>query len=180
MKTCYFPLLLFIVVLLSYAVGSAQQSNPSLDPEHIGVVYYFDASAKLVPLDREIPYPKTGFRALSFGGARAVVELDSPRASLRVPLSQAPGFVVELAQGVDPREFTLYPLVVRNGKRQLVASSGSIFGGHKILLPIQINISRHGVSAYKITPSRKLVEGEYVFMAAGSTEVFCFGVDRKK
>ena len=177
MKPCYFPLLLLI--LLTYAIGSAQQRDPS-DPEYIGVVYYLDAAGKLAPLDREMPRPKTGIRALGFGGAKAVVELDAERASLRVLSNQDLSFVVELAQGVDPREFALYPLASKSGKRQLVMNTASIFGGQHILLPIQINISRYGARAYKITPTGKLAEGEYVFIAEHSTEMFCFGVDPKK
>jgi hypothetical protein len=173
MKPYSFPLLFLTFVLLTYATGAAQQSNPS-DPEYIGVVYYLDASAKLASLDRQIPRPKAAIKAFGLGGARAVIELDAERASLRVPSNQDLTFVVELASGVDPREFTLYPLVVRNGKRQLVViNSGSIFGQH-ILFPIQINIGRYGARAYKITPTSKLAEGEYAFMAEGSTEVFSF------
>jgi hypothetical protein len=179
MKPRHCSLLALISVLLTYAIGAAQQGNPS-DPEYIGVIYYLDPSAKLLSLDRQIPHPKASLRALGFGGAKAIVELDAERASLRVPSNQELGFVVELARGVDPREFRLYPLAVRNGKRQLVMNSGSVFGEPHMLLPIQINISRYGARAYKITPGSKLAEGEYAFMGEGSTEVFCFGVDRKK
>jgi hypothetical protein len=178
MKPYSFPLLLLTFVLLTYAIGAAQQSNPS-DPEYIGVVYYLDASAKLASLDRQVPGPRASIKAFGFGGAKSVVELNGERASLRVPSNEDQNFVVELASGVDPREFTLYPLVVRNGERELVISSGSLFGQH-ILFPIQINISRYGARAYKISPTSKLAEGEYAFLAEGSTEVFCFGVDRKK
>src|SRR5262249_3602738 len=100
--------------------------------------------------------------------------------SLRLPANQELSFVVELVSGVDPREFELYPFRSMNGKRQLVIGSGSVFRGQPIILPIQINISRYGESSYKISPSHKLAAGEYVFMARSSTEVFCFGVDRKE
>jgi hypothetical protein len=179
MKCHYFSLLLIPFVFLPCPIEANQESSPA-NPEYIGIVYYLDPSAKLLALDRQAPRPKASIKAFGFGGAKAIVELDAERASLRLPSNQEVSFVVELADGVDPREFQLYPLDVRNGKRQLVVRAGNVFRGQNLLLPIQINISRYGERSYKIKPSRKLAVGEYVFVAGGSTEVFCFGVERKE
>ena len=179
MKCLFLYLLLIPFVLPPSAIEANQESNLP-NPEYIGIVYYLDPLAKLLPLDRQTPRTKASIKALGFGGAKAIVELDGEMASLRLPSNQELSFVVELASGVDPREFQLYPLTVSNGKRQLLISSGSVFRGRHRLLPIQINIGRYGERSYKITPSSKLAAGEYVFTAGGSTEVFCFGVGRKE
>ena len=179
MKSHYLYPLLLTFALLTSAIEARQESNLS-KPDYIGVVYYLGPSSKLLALDRDVPYPKAGLRALGFGGARAGVELDKEKASLRLPSNEELSFVVQLAEGVDPREFQLYPLEVKNGKRQLVLTSGNPFKGPRLLLPIQINISRHRENSYKIMPGSKLAVGEYVFMSGGSVEVFCFGVDRKE
>jgi hypothetical protein len=87
---------------------------------------------------------------------------------------------VEIATAVDPREFELYPFAVKDGKRQLTISRASVFKGGRVLLPLQVNINRYGENSYKLTPSSKLAVGEYAFMARGSTEAYCFGVDKKE
>jgi hypothetical protein len=178
MKSHYFCLFLVTFALLPCAIEAGQEGNPP-KPEYIGIVYYLDPSAKLLALDRQTPRPKAGLKAFGFGGAKAIVEMDAEKASLRLPSNRELSFVVELASGVDPREFQLYPFEVRDGKRQLVISSVGVFRGRHVL-PIQINISRHGENSYKLTPTSKLAVGEYAFMSGGSTEVFCFGIDKKE
>ena len=178
MKHHYLCLLLVTFAFLPCGIQADQEGDLS-KPAYIGIVYYLDHSATLKALDRQVPRPKANIKAFGFGGARAVVELDAEKASLRLPSDQKLSFVVEIATGVDPREFQLYPFAVRNGKRQLIISSGNVFRGGQVRLPIQINISRYGENTYKLTPSSKLAEGEYAFMAGGSTEVYCFGVDKK-
>ena len=179
MKSHHLCLFLVTFALLPCAIEAGQQSNLS-KPDYIVIVYYLDPSAKLLALDRQVPRPKASLKAFGFGGAKAIVELGSEKASLRIPSNKELSFVVELPIGVDPREFQLYPFAVRNGKRELVISSGSVFKGQRVFLPIQINISKYGENSYKLTPGSELAAGEYAFMAGGSTEVFCFGVDRKE
>ena len=178
MKRLYLSLFLLTFALLPCAILARQHGGPSKQA-YIGVVYYLDHSATLIALDRQVPRPKSNIKMFGFGGARAVLELDAERASLRLPSNQELSFVVELASGVDPREFQLYPFAVKNGKRQLMISSGSVLRGGPVRLPLQVNISRYGENSYKLTPSGKLGVGEYAFMAGGSTEVYCFGVDKK-
>jgi hypothetical protein len=178
MKHLYLSLFLITFALLPCAIQAGQQGDPS-KPAYIGVVYYLDHTATLIALDRQVPRPKAHIKMLGIRGARAVVELDEERASLRLPSNQELNFVVELASGVDPREFQLYLFAVKDGKRQLMISSGSVFRGGQVRLPLQINISRYGENSYKLTPSSKLAVGEYAFMAGGSTEVYCFGVGKK-
>jgi hypothetical protein len=59
-------------------------------------------------------------------------------------------------------------------------SSRSVIGKGQIRLPLQVNISRYGENSYRLAPSSKLAIGEYAFMAGGSIEVYCFGVDRQE
>src|SRR5262245_36376820 len=117
MKSCYFCLFPLLFVFLVCAIEAAQQTNLP-NPEYVGVVYYLDSSTKLVALDRQVPRPKASIKAFVFGGAKSIVELDAEKASLRLPANQELSFVVELASGVDPREFELYPFRSMNGKRQ--------------------------------------------------------------
>jgi hypothetical protein len=179
MKSHYVYPLLFTFALLPCAIEAGQKSNLS-KPDLIGVVYYLAPSAQLLALDRQVPRPKARLKALGFGGGKATVELDKEKASLRLPSNLELSFVVQLPDGVDPREFQLYPFKVKKGKRELVFTSSNAFGGQQVFLPIQINISRVGQNTYKIIPSSKLAVGEYAFMAGGSIEAFCFGVDRKE
>ena len=167
MKNRCFHLLLVTFALLPCPIEAGQESNPS-NLGYIGIVYYLEPSAKLLVLDRQIPRPKASIKAFGFGGARAIVELDAERASLRLPSNQELSFVVDLPNGVDPREFQLYQFAARNGKRQLVITSGSVFKGQQVRVAIQINISRYGENSYKLTPSGKLAAGEYAFIAGGS------------
>jgi hypothetical protein len=178
MKSRCFCLLLVTFALLPCSIGAIQQSNLS-EPSYIGIVYYSGPSAKLLVLDRQTPRPKASIKAFGFGGAKAVVELDAERASLRLPSNQELSFVVGLPSGVDPREYQLYQFAVRDGKRRLVITSGDIFKGRQVRPAIQMNISRNGENSYKLTPNSKLAAGEYAFIAGGSTEVYCFGVDKK-
>src|SRR4030095_9620144 len=119
MRSQYVYPLLFTFALLPCAILAGQESNLS-KPDYIGVVYYLTPSANLLALDRQVPRPKARLKALGFGGAEAGVELDKEKASLRLPSNQELSFVVQLPEGIDPREFELHPFEVKNGKRQLV------------------------------------------------------------
>lgn len=178
MKVHCFRLLVVSICLLPFSVGAAQDNNLS-QQRYIGIVYYVQPSANLQALERQVPRPQASFKALGFGGVKAALELDAERASIRLPANQELSFVVELPNGIDPREFRLYQLAASNGKRQFVISSGSLFNRPQVRQPIQINISRRDQDSYTITPSAKLEPGEYAFFAGGSNEVFCFGVDKK-
>ncbi len=178
MKTHCFRLLIVTISFLPFSIGAAPDNNLSKQ-RYIGIVYYIHPSSNLQALDREIPRPHANMKALGFGGVKAVLELDVERASVRLPANQELSFVVELPNGIDPREFRLYQLAASNGKRQLVITSGSLFKGPQVRQPIQINISRQDQDSYKLTPSSNLEPGEYAFFAGGSNEVFCFGVDKK-
>jgi len=179
MKGHCFRLLIVSIFLLPFSIVAAQDNSPSKQ-RYIGIVYYLQPSSKLQALDRQIPRPQTGIKMFGFGGVKAVLELDAERASVRLPANQELSFVVELPNGIDPREFRLYELAASNGKRQLMITNGSVFKRPQIRQPIQINISRYDQDSYKITPSSKLEPGEYVFFVGGSNEVFCFGVDKKE
>ena len=179
MKSHCFRLLIVSIGLLPFSVGAAQD-NSTTKQRYIGIVYYLQPSDNLQALDRQIMTSHTSMKALGFGGFKDVLELDLERASVRLPANQELSFVVELPNGIDPRESRLYQLASSNGKRQLVISNGSLFTGPRFRQPIQINISRHDQESYKITPSAKLEPGEYVFFVPNSTEVFCFGVDKKE
>src|SRR4030095_14198966 len=159
MKRQYVYPLFLTFALLPCAVGASQESNPA-KPEYIGVVYYLTPSAKLLALDRQVPSPHARLKAFGFAGAEATVELDKEKAELRLPPNQDLSFVVQLTDGVDPREFQLYPLEVKNRKRRIVLTSGNPFRGPQVLLPIQINMSKYGENSYKIVPASKLAAGE--------------------
>ena len=179
MKGHCFRLLVVSIFLLPFSIVAAQDNSPSKE-RYIGIVYYLQPSANLQALDREIPRSHASVKALGFGSVKDVIEVDLERASVRLPANQELSFVVELPNGIDPRESRLYQLAASNGKRQLLIASGSVFKAPQVRHPIQINISRYDQDSYKITPSSKLEPGEYVFFVGGSNEVFCFGVDKKE
>jgi hypothetical protein len=178
MKSTYFFLFVAVFALLSSSVVIGQESNVA-EPEYIGVVYNLDSSGKMQALDRQRMRYKAGLRALGFGGAKVTADLEGKSAALRVPSDTKISFVVQLPYGSDPRKIQLFSFVVKDGNRQIMMTSGSIFKGYNVALPIQLNITRFGQNSYKLTPAVSLAVGEYAFIAENSNELFCFGVDKK-
>lgn len=177
MKSKYFFLFVAVFTLLSSSVVIGQESNVA-EPEYIGVIYHLDSSGKMQALDRQRLRYKVALKALGFGGGKVTADLEGKSAALRVPSNEKINFVVQLPYGIDPRKINLFSLTVKDGTRQIVMTSGSIFKGHDVVLPIQLNITRFGQNSYKLTPTANLAIGEYAFIAEDSTDLFCFGVDK--
>ena len=178
MKSKYIFLLMAVFALLSSSVAIGQESNVA-EPEYIGVVYHLDSTGKMGALDRQRFRYKAGLKGLVFGGAKLTADLEGKSAALRVPSNEKMSFVVQLPYGSDPRKIQLFSFEVKDGNRQLVITSGSVFKGQTLTLPIQLNITRFGQNSYKLTPTDVLAVGEYAFIAENSVDLFCFGVDKK-
>ena len=178
MKSKNFFLLMAVFALLSSSVVTGQESNIA-EPEYIGVVYHLDSSGKMEALDRQRFRYRVGLKALGFGGGKVTADLEGKSAALRVASDEKISFVVQLPYGSDPRKIQLFSFVVKDGNRQIVMTSGSVFKGQTPTLPIQLNITRFGQNSYKLTPAAGLAVGEYAFIAENSVDLFCFGVDKK-
>ena len=176
MKFKYFFLLVAAFALFSSSVVTGQENNVT-EPENIGVVYHLDSEGKMQALDRQHLLIKSGFKALTFGGSKVTADLEGKSARLRLHSDTNISFVVQLPFGSDPRRIELYPLVVKDGNRQIRLAEGSIFKGLRVNYPVQLNITKFGQNSYKLTPVAGLAAGEYAFLEYDSEDVFCFGVD---
>jgi hypothetical protein len=131
------------------------------------------------PLDRQRLRFSSRLKVWGLGGAKYTTDLKGKSAALRVPSNEKIGFVVQLPYGSDPRKIHLYSFVVKDGNRQVLMASSSLYKGQSVTLPIQLNISRFGQNSYKLTPETSLAVGEYAFIAEDSNDVYSFGVEKK-
>ena len=81
-------------------------------------------------------------------------------------------FVVRLANGVDPRVFSLYPLDLKKGSRITKLDQKK-----KILVTVPIHVTRAGTYSYSLLPDSALPAGEYAFSPRNSNDAYCFGID---
>ena len=155
--------------------GTYAQELKLVEPETIGVIHLRDRKDNmLLPLDRETSHIKA---SPGFFKAKAKLRVNGVRARLRVSENR-PDFIVQLANGVDPNKIKLYKMTVSDGKRETVIATAVAFGGVKSELnTTTLDVTRYGVSSYKLTPPQALLPGEYVLVATDSTDAYCFGVD---
>lgn len=112
---------------------------------------------------------------------KARIRVDGTSAKLRLKSDQKLEFIVQLAIGVDPTKFKLFPLKLNGGRRETVVASATAFGGVKGQEnTVPFDVTRYGQNSYKLTLSKPLEAGEYAFFANESNEAFCFGVDIPK
>jgi hypothetical protein len=172
-------LLFFIgVCVLPFPTTAHVQETKVVEPETIGVIYWRDpANNTLVPLDRQTAATKAS-------GAFTVkirIQLKGQKASVRLKADPKPEFIVQLANGVDPNKFRLYPFKISGDKRESVVGTASAFGGTKLDQgTFSFNVTKYGQNSYKLIPTQPLPEGEYAFNAPDSNEAFCFGIDVAK
>ena len=158
------------VSTVTFGVDPPQQpttpSSKPVDPELIGVVYLQGESGNLTQLMRIAGETKTARR--TFG-----IKIPSPErfqftpepSKVRIKAGQKMAFVVKLANGVDPGNFTL--LVLRIAKSDNKTPHP----------PSHFNIAKFSEASYLLTPTSDLAAGEYGFHARDSNDLYCFGVD---
>ena len=147
------------------------QSDNVQEPEAIGEVYLKDASGRLVPLERQQATSKA-IKRISRAGAYA--EIKGASSSVRFKKGQKLLFVVQLANGIDPSIYGLYPLDSKKTVRVVKPDRSNLQTG---LLTYRLKISKVGNSSYGLTPLEDLAEGEYAISPFGSNDSYCFGVD---
>lgn len=168
----------FVTLLLFSCSFAVAQDTKVVEPQTIGVIYHLNPSSQmLAELERQTAKTKTKVRALGFGGAKSVAEIKGEQSTLRLKSGPKPEFVVQLANGVDPNKIQLYLFEVKDGKRQVLVGSATMFGGKSGPGPIKVNVTRHGQYSYKFSPVDDLIPGEYGFNAGDSNDVFSFAVD---
>lgn len=172
-------LISFLTVLLLFSCSFViAQEIKVVEPQIIGVVYYFDsANNKLVDLERQTAKVKGKVKAFGFGGAKSIAELKGTKSSVRLIANQPLEFVLQLANGVDPNKVELYIFEIKKDKREAILGKATMLSAEAGNGRIQINVMKHGQSSYKIVAAKNLAPGEYAFSATESYDVFCFGVD---
>jgi len=154
------------------------------EPETINYVNFYDKTAQiLTPLERGSAAQKVEKKALGYGGADVVYELQGDRSTARAAADRMPSFVVNTGGG-SADIFVLYKLDVKKGKRKAVVSHIGMGSdkGTKGIIPIDIKQLKTGV--YELVPTAKLDKGEYFFAVKSATnatttnaDVYAFGVD---
>jgi hypothetical protein len=151
-------------------VRAPQQVVYGPEPEWVGAVYLRDASGKFIPLERNTAMTIQARYPIVYTLNMFAVE--GPRSPTRIKASDKVVFVVRLANGVDPRIFTLYAMEAnKKGRAALPDKKTRNFKTHLV------NVSRVGVSSYGLTPQSALPAGEYCFIPGNSRDAYCFGVD---
>jgi len=80
-----------------------------------------------------------------------------------------------LPPGVDPASYTLFQLVIVDGRRRTRSQPGR--GGGLLTWPVDIEKNHESsLITYALTV-RDLPTGEWSFSPSGSNDGYCFGVD---
>jgi hypothetical protein len=140
------------------------------EPEWVGAVYFRDASGSFTPLERSATRTLQARYPMTYNLNLMVVE--GPKSPVRLKQSEKTAFVVRLANGIDPRVFTLYPMDANSKGRG--AATDKKTKSYKTIL---VNVTRVGASSYGLTPENALSTGEYCFIPKNSTDAYCFGLD---
>lgn len=168
---------LIVLLLFSCSFVIAQEIKV-VEPQVIGIIYYFDsANNKLVDLQRETARVKGKVKALGLGGAKSIAELKGTKSSVRLSANQPLEFVIQLANGVDPNRVQLYLFEIKKDKRESILGKETMLSSEAGTGRIQINVMKHGQSSYKIVAAKNLIPGEYAFSVNDSYDAFSFGVD---
>jgi hypothetical protein len=144
--------------VLSVSFGPATPApapTKTTDPELIGVLYFADAAAKLVPLERTRAQLK-----------RIHWEVEGAASSVHLTVAPKLSFVVSLAVGIDPGIFSLIRLESSKGARQAKFNP--------VTLPI--NVTKFGAFSYSLSPAADLAPGEYAFIRKNTNDFHCFSL----
>ena len=154
------------------------------EPETINYVHFYDKGAQsLIPLERGTAAQKVEKKALGYGGADIVYELEGGKSTARASLDKMPSFVVSTGGG-SADIFVLYKVEVKKDKRKAITNHigmGSNKGAKGIVI---LDIKQLKTGLFELVPSTKLEKGEYFFAVKSATnatttnaDVYAFGLD---
>ncbi len=159
--------------------------NDVPEPEIINTVYLYDKSQKLTALEKSNATMHSHTKALGYGGAETVFEIEGEKSPVRIDPKNAQTFIINTGGGAADA-FVLYKVDIKKGKRQVVAASFSTMGsmkGSKGIISVDVKLLKTNV--FQLLPSTTLDKGEYFFAnkSAGSAlsstniDVYAFGIE---
>jgi hypothetical protein len=174
-------------LILVVNARSQDGTRPS-EPQSLSVLYYLDATTKLIPLESQLVRRKQKLHSVGFAGGEMMYAMDGHKSPLRLKATDKSNFVVRLKAGLDPVEAVqLFHIDVVDGSRVVPIENFNALGRvTKVTVThavIDFNAAIYGASSFKLVPLHALAAGEYCFlMKAGNQwprEVpgFCFGID---
>lgn len=148
------------------------------DIEFINHPYY-----KGKPMEKHTAKLSVKVRGLGYGGADSYLQIPGNKSSLNIPNSDSAYFYIRM-NGNILGNLSLYASEATNYYRRVKyyrqrTFSGADVGGD----PISYNVSDMGNGIYKITPTKPLTNGEYMFimqgLSSGMGDAFPFSVGVK-
>ncbi len=142
-------------------------------------VYYYPSAAAPQALEKMVAGIRT--KQGAFGGS-ILLQAEGAKSELRLATGDNVVFAINTGGDVIP-ELVLYRLKIVKGKREVATMKAGTFSGVKTgEAVITLDISKLGNGIFKITPSKKLLAGEYFFAGKPSTgstsaDAFAFGID---
>ncbi|WP_374950692.1 hypothetical protein [Mucilaginibacter sp.] len=155
------------------------KSQPVMALDLINQLYaYNKTSEALVPLEKGTATLSTKY---GFNGIRRVYSINGDKSPIRIKATDSVQFLINTGGGSMP-ELNLY-LLKADKKSRGAASEKMGFGGTKAgqeVITYSVQSLKPGV--YQLTPSQKLLPGEYYYstkpsLNVSSIEVFAFGID---
>lgn len=168
------------------ASKAAAVKPPAVDLEILNLVHIWNKKTNEAhPLEKTSARMRTRAKALGYGGANVVFEVDGEKSAVRIVSDSLPVFIVNTG-GPPPDGFVLYKLTVKKKYRQAVSANLSTIGGMKGsegVVPVNIKSLNNGL--FELSPATALQKGEYFFalkssnnaMTTSNAEVYTFGVE---
>jgi len=144
--------------------------NTVSEPDLIGVLYFQDPSGTLLSLEQNRGIPR---RRASGNSQQTYWEMAGASSPVRLKSAQKMLFVIRLANGIDPKSFSLFPLETKNDRRRTKSDPRNLTAPLTLLL----NVTKIGESTYGFTPVTSLGAGEYAFSVKNSDDAYCFSID---
>lgn len=155
------------------------------EPPSLSVLYYLDASAKLIPLESQLLQRKQKLHGLT--GGENMYLAGGHKSPMRIQAANKTNFVVRLDGSLDPVEaIQLFHVDVADRSRVVPIDDFNALGRvSRVTMPpiIDFNAAIYGASSFRLIPTKALAPGEYCFLVKKGNELpktvpgFCFGID---
>jgi hypothetical protein len=167
------------ILLLSCCTLSVLAQKASYDLPMLNHVYVLK-DGQPVALEKKIAGLRTKMKAMGYGGASAMMQIDGKASPVRLSASAPQRFVLNTG-GAAP-DFVLYTAKSKKDSRQaesMKVGMGGMKTGKNIL---SFSVAQLGNGVYELTPDQTLEAGEYFFTEretnnGGTVNAFAFGID---
>jgi len=149
--------------------GAAPSASPRSvsQPEQIGMVYFWNGK-DLTPLEVSQAVERKS-------GSTQYFEMPAAQSPIRLHEVPSLVFILRLPDGVDPANYSLFPLATVSGSRRTQSPPGR----RGVIATWPVDIKKNDETSlitYNLTV-RDLPAGEYAFSPSNSNNAYCFGVD---